>query len=116
MSVEEFLEKKPQEPVLLLTVVQRSSYYNEPFNSSEKWESLYVTGGRGRAGLHAYIPRSEASMIEKTSAMPLPPGDGRDLVRTSRRMALRLRFPGPDAAGFRLAEVVSIEGDGWFIP
>lgn len=117
LSVEEFLAKKPAEPVLILAVAQRSSYYNEPYNSSEKWQSLYLTGGLGREGLHGYLSASgDAALLQKVKALPLPPGDGRDLIRTSRRFALRLRFASPDAAGFRLAEIVSIEGDGWFIP
>lgn len=116
MTVEEFLTKHPAEPVLVLAVVQRSTYYNEPYASNNVWLSLYLTGKKGGEGFHAYAPRSNPALMAKLAPLPESARDGRNMPQTSRRMAFRLRFSSPEAINLSQAEVVSVEGDGWFIP
>lgn len=116
LSVAEFLEKHPAEPVLILAVVQRSTYYNEPYASSNIWQSLHLTGKKGDQGFYAYAPRNDPSIMARLKGLPDSPRDGRNLIQTSRRLALRLHFTSPEAEKLGLAEIVSVEGDGWFIP
>ncbi len=116
IAVEEFAAKKPDAPALVLSLVQRSDYYNGTYASRDDWQSLRVTDRMGGVSFHAYVPRREAALLEKLKVLPPSRRDGVDLPNTARRLALRMRFASPEAAALGLAEVSAIEGDGWFIP
>jgi hypothetical protein len=116
MSIEECRDRHPEEPVLVLAVAQRSDYYNGPYASAHIWECLRVTGGQSSQGFYAYIPRSNLAMMQKINALPPFTRDGADRPGSYRRLALRVRFADPETGRLGLAEVVSVEGDGWFVP
>lgn len=116
ISFEEFTVSKPSRPVLMLSLAQRSSYYNGDYANENIWQSLRVTDRLDGPVVHAYVPRRDVALMEKLNVLPAAPREGGDMPATSRRLALKLHFANPDSARLGLAEVTAIEGDGWFIP
>lgn len=116
LSVEECRLRRPERPVLVLAVVRRSDYFNGPYLSNNVWQCLHVGGSKGDPGFYAYVPRNDLAMKEKLKVLPAPRIDGEDREGASRRLALRVRFASEEAKRLELAEVVAVEGDGWFIP
>jgi len=116
ISLEDLLREQPAEPKLVLALVQRSDYYNGAYANADAWQCLHITDRLGGAGLHAYVPRGDAAMMEKIQHLPDSLRDGRNLPATARRLALRLRLVPAESQAVRQAEVTAIEGDGWFIP
>jgi hypothetical protein len=75
-----------------------------------------LTDSKGGAAFYAYAPRNDAAVMSKLSVLPPSAREGANMALTSRRLALRVRFTSPEAIALGLAEVVAVEGDGWFIP
>jgi hypothetical protein len=116
MSVKEFLEKRPQKPVLLMTIVRRSDYYNNAYSDKKAWMCLQLADADGENTFYAYVPRDHSL---KNSFADLPKEGliaGANPALVSRRMALRLYFTKEGAQSGLQTEVESVVGEGWFVP
>jgi hypothetical protein len=117
MSVADFLAQKPTTPVLLMTVVHRSDYYNNAYTDGTLWQCLRIRDSTGRNPFFAYVSRSNQALM--AAIADLPEADSRrnlKLATVSRPMALRVCFTSPGSVAASQAEVESIAGDGWYVP
>lgn len=120
LSVEEFVEKKPASPTLVMVVAQRSDYYNGSYTDSNAWFCLRLNDRSDAHPFYAYVPRAKADLMTVMNALPpapRPAAKGKaDLVKASRLMALRLHFNDSESASHGQAEVTSIAGESWYVP
>ncbi len=118
LGVEEFLGQPPSTPKLLMVHVRRADYYNNAYADPAAWQALWITDRTEEHSFYAYASRGNPTLMEALKV--LPPGDspapGAQTLRATRRLALRLYFATPAAAGAGQAEVDAAEGDGWYVP
>jgi len=89
MPWEEFLAKKPVEPVIFRVTLSSVDYYNFAFSDDQKWQSWFLTSPDGTHMIYGYAERGS----KLSSEMAMDP----DANETA--MTLSLRFPAKATSG-----------------
>ena len=89
MPWEEFLTKKPVEPVLFRVTLSAVDYYNFAFSDEQKWKSWYIIAPDGMRMIYGYSERNS----QVNSQLVLDPDSNQAA------MILSLRFPDKATSG-----------------
>ncbi len=105
MPWDKLLESRPDQPIMIRTMLRAVDYYNFGFTDDSKWRSYLLTSPDGAHTLYGYIERN--SLLDQR----LRPGE----QNTSLAVTLKIRFP-EDGEGRNQALIDEYVADGWVIP
>ena len=115
MSIGEFLETRPEKPVLLLVMAQRFDYFNGAFSEPERHLCLRLTDETISHHFYGYVEKSGSAAGSLPEDIPeFDPLQRKPQPRLP--LAVQAHFPPGGQKGDDQAVIAAVSGEGWFVP